>query len=135
PLPLNVVLSESGGNLADYFQDFTFGSYLSFQVSLSFDSPNPTSFPDDVTFGLALYDGSFNPLLSNGNGGDFIFTIDLHPDGTTTFNDFSTGGEVTLTPEPATAALLVIALALMIGFRQFRRRIFAGAAAVLISCG
>ncbi len=77
---------------------------MRFTLTLAFTSPNPQTFTTDDTFALSLYDNSFGPQLSNGNEGDAIFTINLHANGTTTLNNASSAGQVTIqaVPEPAT---------------------------------
>ena len=118
---------DNSGGLNDYLQNFTFGTALQFQVSFggaALSSPNGTS---TDTFGLALYDPSFNPQLNDGSQGDFIVTVDVNTDGSTTPHLASSpAGLVTVTqvvqtgvPEPSTWALCVIGLA---GIATWRRR-------------
>ena len=112
------------GRLNEYLQDFTFG--LSFQFKIVFDGPAVGS-PDGTstdTFGLALYDPSFNPQLSDGSLGDFILTVDVGTDGNTTVTTGSSpAGLVTvtpvLTPEPSTLVLFGIG---WVGLVVLRRR-------------
>ncbi len=123
PLPAATTLLVVSNGGADYFHDFTFGSTLSFMLTLAFQAGNPGG-TDDDTFGLALYNtDGFTPLLNNGSEGDFILTIDLHPDGTTTVHDASTGGQVAIAaiPEPATLPLSACGL-LALALYSIRRR-------------
>jgi hypothetical protein len=123
PLPATTTERIIGGIGADYLQNFTYGNFLQFTLSLGFTSPNPQTFTTDDTFGLALYDNSFNPQLSNGNEGDFIFTIDLHPNGTTTIHNASSGGQLTISSTPEPATLTLFGVALLAGIPLWRRRI------------
>src|SRR5258708_6534475 len=90
-LPTNVTMKVIGGTGSDYFHDFTFGNFLMFNLQLTYDSAIPGSFTTDDTWGLALYDSMVMPLLANGSQGDFIFTVDMHPNGTYTTHDASNG--------------------------------------------
>jgi len=73
---------------------------------------------------LALYDSMVMPLLADGTQGDFIFSVDMHPDGTYTLHNASTSGQlmVTAAPEPSTWTLFGVAL-LAAAFPLYRRRI------------
>ena len=98
----------------DFLQPWIFGLSLQFQVSFggaAITSPDGSS---TDTFGLALYDLSFNPQLNDGSEGDFIVTIDVNTDGSTTANPAAKPANsltVTpvLTPEPATWMLFGLA--------------------------
>jgi hypothetical protein len=123
-LPANVtekVISNTG---ADYFHDFTFGNTLTFKLMLTYDSVIPGTFTTDDTWSLSLYDSMVMPLLSNGTEGDAIFAVDMHPNGTYTTHDASTGGQLTIAavPEPTTLTLFGIGL-LAAAFPLYRRRI------------
>jgi hypothetical protein len=124
-LPANVTEKIIGGAPSDYFHDFTFGNTLTFNLKLTYDSAIPGSFTTDDTWGLALYapDG-VTSLLANGTQGDFIFSVDMHPNGTYTLHDASTNGQlmVSAVPEPSTWTLFGVAL-LAIVFPLYRRRI------------
>src|SRR5258708_23365141 len=125
-LTSTVHIANSGG-LNEYLQNFTFGTALQFQIFFSgaaLSSPNNTS---TDTFGLALYNSSFMPQLNNGSQGDFIATVDVNTDGSTTPHLASSpSGLVTVTPvvstgvpEPSTWALCGIAMS---GIALWRRR-------------
>jgi hypothetical protein len=122
-LPANVTEKVIGGTGADYFHDFTFGNTLMFQLMLTYDSAIPGSFTTDDTWGLALYDSTITPLLANGMKGDFLFTVDMHPNGSFTATDAS-NGQLTISgiPEPSTLTLFGFGL-LAAAFPLYRRRI------------
>jgi PEP-CTERM motif len=122
-LPANVTEKIIGNTGADYFHDFTFGNSLTFKLMLTYDSAIPGTFTTDDTWSLSLYDSMTMPLLSNGSQGDAIFAVDMHPDGTYTLHDASTGGQlmVSAVPEPSTWTLFGVAL--LAAFPLYRLRI------------
>jgi len=125
-LPANVTMKIIGGAPADYFHDFIYGNSLTFMLMLTYDSAIPGSFTSDNSFGLALYDDSMPfvmPLLTDGST-DFIFSVDMHPDGSYTVHDASSNGQlmVTAAPEPSTWTLFGFGL-LAVAFPLYRRRI------------
>jgi spore coat protein U-like protein len=123
-LPANVTMKVIGGSGSDYFHDFTFGTFLTFNLALTYDSAIPGTFTTDDTWGLALYDSMVMPLLANGSLGDFIFSVDMHPNGTYTLHDASTSGQLTVSsvPEPSTLTLFGFGL-LAAAIPIYRRRI------------
>lgn len=107
----------------DYFQNFTFGNSLAFDVIFLPGAPNPLA-TDGSTFAFSLFSdiaGTVPALTSNPAG--FALSIDLNLDGTTTSNIFS--DQVTATPEPNGLVLLGSALALGLFVAGLRRRAFA----------
>jgi hypothetical protein len=118
--------------LNDYFQGFTFGSGLSFVLTL--DGPAITS-PNGIatagsTFALSFFDSAVTPILTNqGALSGAAGMVDINVDGTTTATAFPNGtapSVVTfaapgLVPEPSTLALLASGV-LLIGFGVARRR-------------
>jgi PEP-CTERM motif len=114
-----VHIANSGG-LNEYLQNFTFGTALQFRIffgGAALSSPDTTS---TDTFGLALYDASFNPQLNDGSQGDFIVTVDVNTDGSTTPHLASSpSGLATVTqvvvPEPSTWVLCGLGLVGLIG--------------------
>jgi hypothetical protein len=106
----------------DYFQGFTFGASIMFQLAFSgpaLSSPNGTS-TSGSTFAFGMFDATGNnPLLTTDpNGNTFIVAVNL--DGTTCVTTFppATGGIPVATvaagtstaPEPSTLLLTVLAL-------------------------
>jgi len=116
PLTLNNTFG-----LNDLLENITFGTTMSFTVDLSgpgVTAPN-TAAPGS-SFGLTLYDGGFNTLLTTDPAGTVV-TVSLNPDGSTTPVTFpaTVGGnpaaqtalEPTGTvPEPSSLGLLAVGL-------------------------
>ena len=123
---------DNGTGFNDYFDGFTFGTTISFDVSLY----GPTlSAPDGVsTSGTAFAFSMFSdaagtsPALTTDTTDGFAFTVGVNLDGTTTVNNFSpetiVGPATSGTPEPGSLALFGTALVWWgaLRFRQQRRR-------------
>jgi hypothetical protein len=117
------VTFDNGTGFNDYFQAFTFGSTLSFQVSLF--GPALTS-PDGVstsgsTFSFSMFSDAAGtkPALTTDAVNGFAFIVNVNLDGTTTATSFLTTANSV--PEPGTAGLcagMIVALA----FVLLRRR-------------
>lgn len=86
------VTFDNGTSFNDYFEGFTYGSTLSFQVSLygpALSSPDGSS-TSGSTFAFSMFSnvaGTMSVLTTNPSG--FAFTIDVNLDGTTTVTNFS----------------------------------------------
>jgi len=121
--------------LNDYFEDFTFGSTLTFQVS--FYGPALSS-PDGVStsgssFAFSLFsDGAGTiPTLTGDTTDGFAFTVDVNLDGSTSVTNYSSETEVmasttTTVPEPQSCSLCAAAFITLIAAsvrRQRRHRI------------
>jgi len=92
---------DNGTAFNDYFDGFTFGSTLSFQVSLygpALSSPDGIS-TSGSTFAFSLFSDAAGttPALTTDTTDGFAFTVDVNLDGSTTVNNFST--QTTVTPE------------------------------------
>jgi hypothetical protein len=103
--------------LNDYLQAWIFPDFFQFYLTLNGPALSSPDGSSTDTFGLALYDPSFNPQLNDGSQGDFIFTVDVGTDGNTTFNLASSPpGLVTfeVVPEPSTWLLCGAGLAFVV---------------------
>jgi hypothetical protein len=127
---------DNGTGFNDYFDDFTFGSTISFQVSLygpALSSPDGLS-TSGSTFAFSMFSDALGtvPTLTSDTAEGFAFTVDVNLDGTTTVNNFSSQTSVqpagAAVPEPSSMALLGTALFCWraLRFRQQRRRQVAG---------
>jgi hypothetical protein len=122
-LPATVTF-DNGTTFNDYFEDFMFGSLLSFQVSLygpALSSPDGTS-TSGSTFAFSMFSDAAGtmPVLTTDTTDGFAFTVDVNLDGTTTVSNFSSQTSVepatpspSGVPEPSTLALVGTAIALV----------------------
>jgi hypothetical protein len=124
----------NGTAFSDYFDGFTFGSTLSFQVSLfgpALSSPDGTS-TSGSTFAFSMFSDTLGtiPVLTTDTTNGFAFTIAVNLDGTTTVTNSSAQTTVVpatgppAIPEPGTLPLMAagIGLWLVLRFRPQRRR-------------
>jgi hypothetical protein len=115
----------------DYFEGFTFGSTLSFQVSLfgpALSSPNGTS-TSGSRFAFSMFSDAAGtiPVLTTDTTDGFAFTIDVNLNGTTTVTNFSAQTTVVpvtgAVPEPGTLPLMAVGIGLWLAFRfRLQRR-------------
>jgi hypothetical protein len=117
---------DNGTGFNDYFEGFTFGSTLSFQVS--FFEPALSS-PDGVstsgsTFAFSMFADALGttPVLTTDTTNGFAFTIGVNLDGTTTITNSSAQTTVTpattpSVPEPGTLPLMASGIGLWLAFR------------------
>ncbi len=103
----------------DYFEGFTFGTSIAFNVRLygpAVNSPDGIS-TSGSTFAFSMFSdpAGTTPLLTSDTADGFAFTLDVNLDGTTTNQNFSPQTTVALAgtgiPEPATLELLEAAMA------------------------
>jgi hypothetical protein len=135
-LPSTLTFTNDTG-FNDYFDDFTYGTTISFAVSLY--GPALSS-PDGVsTYGSEFVFSMFSdplgtvPVLTGNTTFGYAFTVDVNLDGSTTVTNYSTQTSVTpmtaptgpsgSVPEPGTLALSATALACLV----WRRRLWGGA--------
>lgn len=118
------VTIDNGSIFNDYFTGYTFGSALSFDVSLSgpaLTSPNGTS-SSGSAFAFSMFSdaGGTIPALTNDPNG-FAVTIGVNLDGSTTAATSSAQTNVSA-PEPSTVLLLSLGVGTMLirrlGFRK-----------------
>lgn len=117
---------DNGAGFNDYFEGFTFGSTLSFQVSLygpALSSPDGTS-TSGSTFAFSMFSDASGtmPALTTDTTDGFAFTVDVNLDGTTTVSNFSAQTTVVpattpAVPEPGTLPLMAAAIGLWLAFR------------------
>jgi PEP-CTERM motif len=126
---------DNGTAFNDYFEGFTFGSTLSFQVSLfgpALSSPDGTS-TSGSTFAFSMFSDTAGttPVLTSDTLNGFAFTINVNLDGSTTVTNSSAQTTVTpattpSVPEPGTLPLMASGIGLWLTFRfrlQRRQRV------------
>jgi hypothetical protein len=127
-LPANLTF-DNGTAFNDYFDDFTFGSTLSFNVSLyglALSSPDGVS-TSGSTFAFSMFSDQAGtvPALTRDTTDGFAFTVDVNLDGTTTVSNFSPEASistVSTVPEPSSFLLIATFIALMGMLLRFKRR-------------
>ena len=112
PAPLTV---DNGTGFNDYFEGFTFGSTLAFDIELfgpALTSPNGTA-TSGSTFAFSMFSDSAGtiPALTTDPKG-FAFLIAVNLDGTTSVTSNSTQTNVQPVPEPDAYVLLATAFAI-----------------------
>jgi hypothetical protein len=130
----------NGTALNDYFDQFTFGTTISFDVSLygpALASPDGTS-TSGSTFAFSMFSdsGGTVPALTSDTTEGIAFAVDVNLDGTTTVtnnsdqttvNAESSSGPPSTVPEPGSALLILTMLAMSAGLARFRECLAAGA--------
>lgn len=126
---------DNGTAFNDDFDDFTFGTTISFQVSLygpALSSPDGVS-TSGSTFAFSMFSDAAGtiPALTSDTADGFAVTVDVNLDGSTTVNNFSAQttvepatSPVSGTPEPSSLGLLGTAIAVLgtLRFQRQRRR-------------
>ena len=118
---------DNGAAFNDYFDGFTFGSFLSFDVSLygpALSSPDGVS-TSGSTFAFSMFSDPSGtiPALTTDTIDGFAFTVDVNLDGSTTVTNFSSQtsiapGGISNVPEPS--SLVLIGTAMIIGLTILR---------------
>jgi hypothetical protein len=105
---------DNGTAFNDYFDGFTFGSSISFELSLfgpALSSPDGVS-TSGSTFAFSMFSDSAGtmPVLTSDTTDGFAFTVDVNLDGSTTVNNFSQANVMPTTtgsaPEPGSLILI-----------------------------
>jgi hypothetical protein len=122
---------DNGTGFNDYFEGFTFGTSLLFDVSLygpALSSPDGVS-TSGSTFAFSMFSDAAGtmPVLTSDATDGFAFTLGVNLDGTTTVSKFSSQTSVqpaasSSVPEPGNLALLGTAILLMGALLWFKRR-------------
>jgi hypothetical protein len=120
---------DNGTVYNDYFEGFTFGTNLFFDVSLygpALSSPDGTS-TSGSTFAFSMFSDSAGtiPALTTDTVDGFAVTVDVNLDGTTTaasLSDQTAIEQVSSTPEPGSMAEMALAVGLWITFRLRQQR-------------
>ena len=127
PLPFTVTFG-NGAALNDYFEGFTFGSMISFDVSLygpALSSPDGVS-TSGSTFAFSMFSDAAGtvPVLTTDMADGFAFTVNVNLNGTTTVTDFS--AQTTIVPvtsgTPEPSYLLLVGASLVGSFVLHLRR-------------
>lgn len=124
------ILFDNGSAFNDYFEGFTFGNTLSFDVLLSgpaLISPDGTS-TSGSTFAFSMFSDSAGtiPALTSDTTDGFAFTVDVNLDGSTTVTNFSTPTSVIPAPSavpepnPAGPSLLLVCGVFFLAARRRR---------------
>jgi PEP-CTERM motif len=120
---------DNGTGFNDYFEGFTFGSTLSFDVSLfgqALSAPDLIS-TSGSTFAFSMFSDAAGtvPALTTNTTDGFAFTVDVNLDGTTTVTNFSTQTSVVPAtsgvPEPGTLTLIALGGVAFAGFARGQR--------------
>jgi hypothetical protein len=128
-LPATVTF-DNGTGFNDYFDGFTFGSTLSFGVSLygpALTAPNGVS-TSGSTFAFSMFsDGAGTiPTLTTDTTDGFAFTVNVNLDGTTTVTNYSeettVAPQTSVTPEP-NLSLVTAGLTIALMVFRLRRRV------------
>lgn len=124
PLPSTLTF-DNGGAFNDYFEGFTFGSFLAFDLRLfgpALSSPDGTS-TSGTSFGFSMFSdpaGTIAVLTSDPAG--LAFSIDIHLDGTAAVTSHSSVTSVQPVPEPGSLMLLATGLVGLLGSTRRRAR-------------
>jgi hypothetical protein len=119
----STVLFDNGTGYNDYFQTFTYGSTLSFEISLFGPA---LSAPDGIStsgsaFAFSLFSdpAGTTPVLTSDLTDGFAYTVNVNLDGTTTATDYLIQS-TTPVPEPSSITLFLIGYGCLFGLSKAR---------------
>ena len=115
----------------DYFQGFTYGSSLTFDVHLygpALTSPNGTA-TSGSTFAFSMFGDPAGtmPVLTTDTTDGFAFLVNINLDGTTTVIDYSLQTTVVpapAVPEPNAISVMFTGMAIALVTLRIRRRVW-----------
>jgi hypothetical protein len=122
---------DNGTGFNDYFDDFTFGTTISFDFSLygpALSSPDAVS-TSGSTFAFSMFSDAAGtiPALTTDTADGWALLVNVNLDGTTTPTDVSAQTMATplgsLTPEPATLTETALGIGVWATLRFCRRRL------------
>jgi hypothetical protein len=125
----SIITFDNGTGYNDYFEGFTYGSTLSFDVSLygpALSSPNGVS-TSGSTFAFSIFSDSAGtiPVLTNDMTDGFAFLVNINLDGSTTTTNYSDQINVeplsSAIPEPNNLLLVATGLTIL-GVMSRQRR-------------
>jgi hypothetical protein len=122
----SVVTFDNGTEFNDYFEGFTFGTTISFNVSLygpALSAPDGVS-ASGSTFAFSMFSDGLGtiPVLTSDTADGFAVTVGVNLDGTTTVTDFSAQTVGQVSPEPGALSQIALAIGLWIAVRFWRQR-------------
>ncbi len=125
----STVTFDNGTGYNDYFEGFTYGSILSFDVSLygpALSSPDGLS-TSGSTFAFSMFSDAAGtiPVLTTDTTDGFAFIVNVNLNGSTTVTNYSdqttVGPQANVIPEPGTLLLVATGLTiLMLIHRRIR---------------
>lgn len=113
---------DNGTGYNDYFQAFTFGSLLSFDIMLSgpaLDSASGNNSGSTFAFSIFSNTNGTMPALTSNTIDGYAITVDINADGSTTLRNY-TQSPTSVTPELPTGTLVATATILAAIFRRKR---------------
>jgi hypothetical protein len=116
---------DNGTAFNDYFEDFTFGSTISFEASLygpALSSPDGVS-TSGSTFAFSMFSDPAGtiPVLTTDTSDGFAFTANVNLDGTATAANFSP--QINAVPEPDTSGLMLVVMAVGLVTQRIRQAV------------
>lgn len=124
-LPSTVTMDTAQYALNDYFEGFTYGSTLSFEVNLygpALSSPNGSAGGNSFAFSMFSDPAGTRPALTSDTTYGVAFDIGVDTDGTTTLTNNSQQTSVTAIPEPNGLIVIEVGLVIACTRRRMKRQ-------------